>query len=205
YQSLTDFLERVTVGPETLALLIQVGAFDFTGQSRSALMLMAAIEERMPRHRSFFAATDGESSPYDWMPADYSQVRQWREEWERLGFLAGPPLMVLFRPLLPKELQDSRDCRVGRPIRLAGLVATGRHTETKNGEEMQFITIEDEWGLVDVTLFPRLCPPVPHLGVGPYIVEGEVDEQYGVLTVTARRFYQAVEQSTSTTRSTLQA
>jgi DNA polymerase III alpha subunit len=104
-------------------------------------------------------------------------------------------------------LQDSRQLatRIGRPICLAGLVATGRHTETKNGEEMQFITIEDEWGLVEVTLFPRLCPPVPHLGVGPYIVEGEVDEQYGVLTVTARRFYQAVEQSTSTTGSTLQA
>ena len=138
-----------------------------------------------------------ENTPYDWTPADYSQVRQWREEWEHLGFLAGPPLMVLFRPLLPKDLQDSRLVavnRVGRPIRLAGLVATGRHTETKNGEEMQFITLEDEWGLVDVTLFPRLCPPVPHLGVGPYIVEGDVDEQHGVLTVTARRFQKATKQ-----------
>jgi DNA-directed DNA polymerase III PolC len=195
YQSLSDFLERVTVGSETLALLIQVGAFDFTGQSRSALMLAAAIEERTPRHTSFFAATDRESSPYDWTPADYSQVRQWREEWEHLGFLAGPPLMVLFRSLLPPGLQDSRWVagRVGHPICLAGLVATGRHTETKNGEEMQFVTIEDEWGLVDVTLFPRLCPPVPHLGIGPYIVEGEIDEQYDVLTVTARRFYRAIE------------
>src|SRR5262249_48027876 len=162
------------------------GTFDFTGQSRSALMLTAAIEERTPRHPSFFAATHGESSPYDWMPADYSQVRQWREEWGHLGVLAGPPLLVLFLPLLSSRLQDTRSVagRIGQPIRLAGLVATGRHTETKNGEEMQFVTLEDEWGLVDVTLFPRLCPPVPHLGVGPYIVEGEVDEQYGVLTVT---------------------
>ena len=122
-------------------------------------------------------------------------MRQWREEWEHLGFLAGPPLMVLFRPLLRKGLQDSRwvtNTRVGHSIRLAGLIATGRHAETKNGEEMQFITLEDEWGLVDVTLFPRLCPPVPHLGVGPYIVQGEVDEQYGVLTVTARQFYRAL-------------
>jgi DNA polymerase-3 subunit alpha/error-prone DNA polymerase len=194
YQSLPDFLRRVQVGSETLALLIQVGAFDFTGQARSALMLTAAIEERTPRHHSFFIDSDGTSSPYDWTPADYSQVRQWREEWELLGFLAGPPLMVLFRPLLPKGLQDSRwvtASRIGQTVRLAGLVATGRHTETKNGEEMQFITLEDEWGLVDVTLFPRLCPPVPHLGIGPYIVEGEIDEQYGVLTVTARRFYRA--------------
>jgi DNA-directed DNA polymerase III PolC len=197
YLGLPDFLGRITVGPETLALLIQVGGFDFTGQSRSALMLTAAIEEKTPRHPSFFSVTDGEPWPYDWTPADYSQVRQWREEWDHLGFLAGPPLMVLFRPLLPKGLQDSRQLagRVGRPIRLAGLVATGRHTETKNGEEMQFITIEDEWGLVDVTLFPRLCPPVPHLGVGPYLVEGDVDEQHGVLTVTARRFCKAIQET----------
>jgi len=122
-------------------------------------------------------------------------VRQWREEWDHLGFLAGPPLMVFFRSLLQEGLQDSRDLasRIGRPIRLAGLVATGRHTETKNGEEMQFITLEDEWGLVDVTLFPRLCPPIPHLGVGPYIVEGDVDLQHDVLTVTARRFHRAIE------------
>jgi DNA polymerase III alpha subunit len=86
---------------------------------------------------------------------------------------------------------------LGRPIRLAGLVATGRHTETKNGEEMQFITLEDEWGLVDVTLFPRICPPLAHLGMGPYLVEGEVEEQYGVLTITARRFYLALERQPS--------
>jgi DNA-directed DNA polymerase III PolC len=198
YQSLPDLLRRVTLGPETFALLIQAGAFDFTGESRSALMLMAAIEEKTPRHPSFFVAADAEPWPYEWTPADYSQVRQWREEWDRLGFLAGPPLMVLFRPFLPKGLHDSRQLagRIGRPIRLAGLVATGRHTETKNGEEMQFITIEDEWGLVDVTLFPRLCPPIPHLGVGPYLVEGEVDEQHGVLTVTARRFQRAIKRET---------
>jgi DNA-directed DNA polymerase III PolC len=205
YLSLSDFLRRVTIGRETLALLVQVGAFDFTGQSRSALMLEAALEERMPHSPSFFSLLSPGGSALghragreeDWKPADYSQVRQWREEWDHLGFLAGPPLMVLFRPLLPKDLQDSRLVavnRVGRPIRLAGLVATGRHTETKNGEEMQFITLEDEWGLVDVTLFPRLCPPVPHLGVGPYIVEGDVDEQHGVLTVTARRFQKATKQ-----------
>jgi DNA polymerase III subunit alpha len=214
YLSLPDFLSRVPIGSETLALLIQVGAFDFTSQSRSALMLEAALEERMPHSPSFFpplspggsalghrAGGEGEKKcencSYDWTPTDYSQVRQWREEWEHLGFLPGPPLMVLFRPLLPKDSQDSRLVTanyVGRSIRLAGLVATGRHTETKNGEEMQFITLEDEWGLVDVTLFPRLCPPVPHLGVGPYIVEGDVDEQHGVLTVTARRFHRAIKQ-----------
>ncbi len=200
YQGLVDFQRRINAGPEALALLIQVGALDFTNQPRASLMLEAALEEDQPE-RSLFAdaATGCEPWPFDWMPANYSQVRQWKEEWERLGFLAGPPVMELFRPFLPKGLHDSRRLRslLGRPIRLAGLVATGRYTETKNGEEMQFITLEDEWGLVDVTLFPRICPPLAHLGMGPYLVEGEVEEQYGVLTITARRFYLALERQPS--------
>jgi DNA-directed DNA polymerase III PolC len=214
YQGLIDFQQRINAGPETLALLIQVGAFDFTNQSRASLMLEAALEEVQPEGASLFTGGTGVSPvgdgrdarligcdpwPFDWKPTDYSQVRQWKEEWERLGFLAGPPVMELFRPFLPQGLHDSRclNSLLGRPIRLAGLVATGRHTETKNGEEMQFVTLEDEWGLVDVTLFPRICPPLAHLSMGPYLVEGEVEEQYGVLTITARRFYLALERQAS--------
>ncbi|MCS6975423.1 MAG: hypothetical protein NZM31_00255, partial [Gemmatales bacterium] len=103
---------------------------------------------------------------------------------------------------------------------------------TKYGETMQFMTLEDEWGFVDVTFFPspnreRLSegdraahaarsphdidlasggrqpsgaasggrqpsgPPFPsatYLGMGPYLVWGTVEEQYGVITVTAQRF-----------------
>jgi DNA polymerase III alpha subunit len=220
YQGLVDFQRRINAGPEALALLIQVGALDFTNQPRASLMLEAALEEAQPEGASLFVNAEpagdtgvspvlrpqtGETpvppdaGPTDWQPANYSQVRQWKDEWERLGFLAGLPVMELYRPFLPHGLHDSRCLHslLGRPIRLAGLVATGRHTETKNGEEMQFITLEDEWGLVDVTLFPRICPPLAHLGMGPYLVEGEVEEQYGVLTITARRFYLALERQPS--------
>jgi hypothetical protein len=53
---------------------------------------------------------------------------------------------------------------------------------------MQFITLEDEWGLIEVTLFPGTCPLVPYLAVGPYLASGTVEEHHGVLTVSARSF-----------------
>ena len=56
---------------------------------------------------------------------------------------------------------------------------------------MQFVTLEDEWGLIEATLFPGTCPPVAYLTLGPYIVTGIVEEQYGVLGVTAQRFQKA--------------
>jgi hypothetical protein len=50
---------------------------------------------------------------------------------------------------------------------------------------MQFITLEDEWGLMEVTIFPGTCRLLTHLTLGPYVVSGIVDEQFGVFTITA--------------------
>jgi DNA polymerase III alpha subunit len=59
---------------------------------------------------------------------------------------------------------------------VAGLAATGRFAYTQKGLEVQFITLEDEWGLMEVTIFPGTCRLVRRLTVGPYIVEGVVEE-----------------------------
>ncbi len=125
-----------------------------------------------------------------WSPTDYDAGRRLRDEWELLGFVVGPRLLSLFRPGLPGDLVTSRELpdHRGRLVRVAGLVATARHTPTADGRTMQFVTLEDEWGLIEVTLFPGTCPPVAYLTLGPYLVTGVVEEQYGVLTVTARRF-----------------
>jgi hypothetical protein len=77
---------------------------------------------------------------------------------------------------------------VGREVRVAGVVATARYAQTKDGRDMQFVTLEDEWGLIEVNLFPGTCPLVLHLGLGPYLATGLVDDHLGVLAVAARRF-----------------
>jgi DNA polymerase-3 subunit alpha/error-prone DNA polymerase len=71
---------------------------------------------------------------------------------------------------------------------VAGLAATGRFAYTEEGLQMQFITLEDEWGLIETTLFPRTCRLINHLGLGPYAATGIVEEQYGVFTLTAEEF-----------------
>jgi DNA polymerase III alpha subunit len=126
----------------------------------------------------------------DWQPADYPVRRQRLEEWDVLGFVAGPPMLALFRPQLPEGTIASRDLsrHVGERVRLTGLVATARTVEMEDGRAMQFITLEDEWGLSEVTLFPGTCPPVARLTLGPYRATGIVEEQYDVITLTADRF-----------------
>jgi DNA-directed DNA polymerase III PolC len=191
YRDLADFRRRVPLGPETLALLIRSGALDFTGQPRPALFLEADLQDTVPTVNGATSETLFRDDPdLDWSPADYAVEQRLRDEWALLGFVVGPRLMSLFRPRLPPGLITSRElaAHVSRPVRVAGIVATARHTPTTDGRTMQFVTLEDEWGLIEVTLFPGTCPPVAYLTLGPYLVTGTVEEHYGVRGVTATAF-----------------
>ncbi|HMF11902.1 MAG TPA: DNA polymerase III subunit alpha, partial [Gemmataceae bacterium] len=189
YQDLGDFRRRVEPGPETLALLIRCGAFDFTGQPRPALFLASDLQDRAGPGEELFR----DDLSRDWTPSDYVTVRRFRDEFELLGFITGPPLMALFRPSVPEGFITSGDlaANIGRRVRVSGLVATARHTPTSDGRDMQFVTLEDEWGLVEVTLFPGTCEPVAYLTMGPYNATGRVEEQFGVVTLTAEKFERA--------------
>ena len=187
YRDLADFRRRVVPGPEALALFIRSGALDFTGQPRPALFLEADLQDRTggPAPELF------PHEPLDgWLPTDYARSERLREEYRILGFLPGPPLIKLFRAHLPPDRIFSNELTAhrGKIVRVAGLVATARNTNTDAGKPMQFIALEDEHGLVDVTLFPGACPLIPYLTAGPYIATGVVEEQYGVLSVTASKF-----------------
>ena len=54
---------------------------------------------------------------------------------------------------------------------------------------MEFITLEDRTGLVDVTAFPRVYARAANAihGPRPVIVSGRVEEEFGVPAVVAER------------------
>ena len=120
--------------------------------------------------------------------AGYALAGQWRDEWELLGFLPGPPVMSLMRPSLPPGIADSRGLLrlAGQKACLAGLLAAARSSAAKPGEEPQGVTLEDEWGLVEVECRPGAVGPT---GMGPWLVEGTVVDRHGmpVLAVSEGR------------------
>jgi DNA-directed DNA polymerase III PolC len=191
YRDLADLRCRLDPPPEALALLIRSGALDGFGLSRPALFLHAQLQKaaRVGPDELFPSnLADG------WTPADYPPEHYLHEEWDLFGFVLGPPLFSLFRPPAPPTgsvpLLASQQLRehVGRVVCVQGLVATARHVFTQDGRPLQFVTLEDEEGLVEVTLFPGTCRQVPYLTLGPYLATGTVEEQHGVYTVMARSF-----------------
>jgi DNA-directed DNA polymerase III PolC len=192
FRGLDDLRRRLKPGPEALALLIRAGAMDGFGKPRPALFLDAELHDPTPaRSPGLFE----EAPAPGWAPPDYDEQQRLRDEWELLGFVLGPPLFRLFRdPAAERRpgppLVESVRLRdyVGREVRVQGLVATYRHVFTHDGRPLQFITLEDEAGLAEVTLFPGECPQVPYLTMGPWLATGAVEDQHGVVTLTARSF-----------------
>jgi DNA-directed DNA polymerase III PolC len=191
YRDLGDFRRRVRPGPETLAALVRCGALDFTNRPRPALLLEADLQDQVrPKGPELLPCRPAG----DWSPPDYDKLRRLRDEWAAFGFVVGPPLMSLCRrpapPAKGPPLIASNQIAdyLGRTVRVEGLVAAARRVHTKDGRPLQFITLEDEQGLTETTLFPDECRAMPYLTMGPYTATGVVEEQYGVCTLTAKRF-----------------
>jgi len=194
FRSLTDFLARVNITEPEAENLILGGAFDSAARIRPDLIL--ELKTTYPTLRRRAGPNDLISGSYDPFRRpelkDYSPEQKLAHELSILGLSAGVHPMGLLRPSLEKRgVVDSLTLphRVGKSVRTAGVLAATRKTATRNNDQMQFITLEDEKGIFEVTLFPRVYRKFGHLidGYGPYVVEGTVEDQYGALTVNARR------------------
>jgi DNA polymerase III alpha subunit len=77
----------------------------------------------------------------------------------------------------------------GRQVRVAGLLITAKVVHTRRGEPMEFVTFEDETGLVETTFFPaayrRFCTLLDRSR--PLLLEGRVEEDFGAHTLTVGR------------------
>ena len=115
-----------------------------------------------------------------------------RREYAALGFLCDVHPMTLFVDCLKRErLVKARDLGryIGKRVRVASFLITGKVVGTSKGEPMEFVTFEDETGIVETTFFPdtyrRFCHLLDHHF--PYILEGLVEEDFGALTLTVER------------------
>ena len=75
---------------------------------------------------------------------------------------------------------------VGRFVTMIGWLVTEKMTQTKDGDPMEFITLEDTTALYDATLFPevyrRVCQVLS--SDQAYVLRGRIEEEFGVATLT---------------------
>ncbi|UCF93165.1 MAG: DNA polymerase III subunit alpha, partial [Desulfobacterales bacterium] len=200
FASLFEFCERVDlkkVNKRVVESLIKCGAFDSTGAKRSQLMvaLEDAFEygQRVQKERSdpqmglFDLGETRQTVNAPALPA----VGEWDEkqllafEKESLGFyISGHPLNR-YEELLDKFTNANavsiKEFKDGGVVRIGGIVTSTKTINTKKGDLMAFVTIEDMHGAVEATVFARVYAAVSHLLVEdhPVLIQGQVhkDEQ----------------------------
>ena len=178
YRSFQDFLKRVGPEPSQARALVRAGCCDSIAGELTRPALMWRL----------YAGTvcSSESLP---IPDDYSAAQKRAHEIESFGFLASRHPLTLYR----KQIERLRPVPatqmhrfVGQRIILVGLLITEKAAQTKHGQAMEFITLEDTTALYDATLFPEIYRRCCHLlsPNRPYVVHGLVKESFGVVTLT---------------------
>jgi DNA polymerase-3 subunit alpha/error-prone DNA polymerase len=186
-----------------------------TESHASLLWQLATWRKRAARNKSCDLFTRAADIPRPSLEPDEPQARL-HAEMQALGFLCDVHPMCLLSKNPERVLTNSRDehrqakpggahalCSAtvsgkqvikakelprfaGRRVRCAGFLVTSKVVSTLQGEPMEFITFEDETGLMECTFFPetyrRFCHMLDHQR--PYFIEGKVEEDYGAFTLT---------------------
>jgi DNA polymerase III subunit alpha len=182
FGSLYDFCQKVDLRPvnrKTIECLIKAGAMDNFGKRSGMLsvldQIMSAAGEAQRQQNagqsSLFEVLASESDPAEQVnmeiavPTNIEEIPKkelllWEKE--LLGFyLTGHPMqeaLSKINPVINKKIADlNLDTDVGKRARLGGCLAELRKITTKaSGQEMCFITLEDDTGKAEGVVFPKL-------------------------------------------------
>jgi len=178
FRTLYDFCSRVDlkkVHRRVIESLIKAGVFDSLSEGRRAALLHASggaveragrmqAEKESSQANLFELGLTDQASPLHESAFELPEVEEWAlpdrldYEKEALGFyLTGHPLKEYEEELSRVGVLSTRDLLDGgdgNDVSVGGFIASRRETQTKKGDRMAFLTLEDVHGRVDVIVFP---------------------------------------------------
>jgi DNA polymerase-3 subunit alpha len=206
FTDINDFLKRVDlrrVGKRALECLIQVGALDDFGERPALLEAMDSIiaisastfQARDAGQMSMFGGDSGleERIELPDTPAKISRRAQLDWEKELIGlYVSDHPLSTVIDTLKQNVTyfsQELGEANHHERVTVAGIVTHIRHHQTKNGNPMAFVTIEDIQGSIDLVIFPSVWKKFAELVQFDEIIKvtGKVDTQRGEPKVLVNR------------------
>jgi error-prone DNA polymerase len=183
FASLADFLRRTEFTAAERRVLAGAGALNALSEHRrSALWRVEALQggDDLFRH----APADEEAlSPLERM----TLLERLRADYVHLSLTAGAHPMRLARPQLPDVVPAGglKDVAAGQRVRICGSVITRQRPGTAKG--FCFITIEDETGLANAIVRPKLFEEARLvINLEPaLLITGRLQNEKGVIHVMA--------------------
>lgn len=210
YRSLWDLCRRVDLPRDALESLIMAGAFDSLHPNRRALLweLPSVLEAARRSREAAPASPDADPAVRQGRLAlpdedaghrqgaalelqDFSSFEKLALELYAMGFSPDKHLLAFLRPSLRRQgvlaTQEVRRQPQGARVRVGGLAIRPHRPPTRSGRTVVFLTLEDEEGLLDVTVFESIYQRYGHhIFTRPaLIVSGRVERRGRAVSVTA--------------------
>jgi len=187
FRDVEDLDRRARLDAATRERLADAGALGgLVGHRYQARWAVAGVEEQLP----LFAGVRAANEPPPNLPAP-SPGEDMLSDYATLGTTLGPHPLALLRPQLrARRCRSSEElCRVehGRHVSVAGLVIGRQRPQTASG--VIFVTLEDEFGLVNVVVWHDLAERQRRVLVQSQMlrIDGHLEAVDGVRHVIAGR------------------
>ena len=172
FQSIADFIERVQskdLNKKSLESLIKCGALDAFGERNQLLasleqMLNLARETQRAKQNGQISLFSGQSkaaipsfSLAEAVPASKNQCLSWEKELIGL-YLSEHPFRQFQDQLTRSTLacQNLSNQQIGHRIQVGGVISKIQKVNTRAGQTMLFVEIEDLTGRIEVLVFPSI-------------------------------------------------
>ncbi|WP_339810075.1 DNA polymerase III subunit alpha, partial [Zunongwangia profunda] len=193
FKSLADFLERINISTEQLAILIKIDAFRFTGKNRYELLWEAYFtsskQKRITHQERLFKDP---VKAFKLPKFEEGDLIRTYDQLELLGFSLDHPFKFLKNKITSKltichirdKLKDSGNL-CGQKITIYGSLITIKRTKTSDGKYMYFGTFYDyKFSVFDTVHFPETARKYPIYGKGIYRCTGTLQKELGCLSLT---------------------
>jgi error-prone DNA polymerase len=184
FASLADFLRRTQFNAAERRVLAGAGALNaLAGHRRSALWSVEAFHGGDDLFGRAAEAGEEALSPLERM----TLLERLQADYTHLSLTAGAHPMRLVRPMLPgvRTAGQLRDVPAGQRVKICGSVITRQRPGTAKG--FCFITLEDETGLANAIVRPRLFEEARLvINLEPaLVITGRLQNEKGVIHVMA--------------------
>lgn len=180
FRSLDDFVSRVAVSLDQLALLIRIGAFRFTSKTKKELLweahfLLGGNKKSKPTRGLFDSPVKKIELPE---LTTYKHEDSF-DEMELLGFPLCNPFELLREPPVSDMLAKELPVYLNKEVTIYGYLVAIKHTSTSKKKRMNFGTfIDREGNFIDTVHFPQSASQFPFSGKGIYKLVGKVVEEF---------------------------
>jgi DNA polymerase-3 subunit alpha len=185
FQNMDDFIERVPISIEQIAILIKINAFRFTGINKRELLWEAHLKiSKTVIKEHIVTLFKTEKICYKTPKLTSTYLENAFDEIELLGF----PLCNPF-DLLEKQVKNTMRANhlllfKNKTITIEGYLVTTKNTATSNGKHMYFGTFLDRDGnFIDTVHFPPIASKFPFRGNGIYTITGKVLEDFDCVNI----------------------